>query len=149
MAVNGNNRVLTNNAVHRNAPFHSGVDITTSAGGPVGVFAVDMYNDGDLDILSASYDNNTIAWYKNEGGSVVFTHNGIAADRNLELNYWNLDLLESICSTPLNSDQVNANLAALRVRLDDGNGVFEAYGSDVQVGIVSSGSFTLDGSVTQ
>lgn len=69
--------------------------------------------------------------------------------RSLELAYWNLDLLAADCLTPRTSVQVNANLAALRVRLDDGDGVFETDGSDVQVGIVSSGSFSLDGSGTQ
>lgn len=155
-------------------PTFTAANIATSANGAQSVFAADMDNDGDMDILSASVNNDTIAWYENEGGSagfgvtdtsissgfiadgteddvmqVIFTHNGIAADRDIELAYWNLDLLADDCSTPLTSAQVNTYLAALRVRLDDGDGVFETDGSDVQVGIVSSGSFSLDGNGAQ
>ena len=39
-------------------------DIATSATGARGVFAADMDNDGDMDILSASEDDDTIAWYE-------------------------------------------------------------------------------------
>ena len=31
------------------------------------VFAADMDGDGDMDILSASHNDNTIAWYENNG----------------------------------------------------------------------------------
>ncbi|MCP4165634.1 MAG: VCBS repeat-containing protein, partial [Chloroflexi bacterium] len=155
-------------------PSFSASNIATSAAYAKSVYAADMDNDGDMDILSASWLDDTIAWYENEGGSadfivtdssissgfipdgeeddvmqVVFTHNGIAADRDLELGYWNLDLLASDCSSALTSAQANASLAALRVRLDDGDDVFEVDGSDVQVGIVSSGSFSLDGNGAQ
>lgn len=36
--------------------------------GPVSVFSVDLDNDGDLDILSALYDDDNIVWYRNEDG---------------------------------------------------------------------------------
>ena len=39
--------------------------IATSADGAVSVFAVDLDADGDKDILSASLNDNTIAWYEN------------------------------------------------------------------------------------
>ena len=41
--------------------------ITTSADGARCVFAADLDGDGDLDVLSASQDDNTIAWYENIG----------------------------------------------------------------------------------
>jgi len=42
-------------------------DIATSADGARSVFVADMDNDGDMDILSASEEDDTIAWYENDG----------------------------------------------------------------------------------
>ena len=36
----------------------------------VSVYAVDIDNDGDMDVLSASYDDDKIAWYENDGASI-------------------------------------------------------------------------------
>jgi len=41
--------------------------ITTRADGPRSVFAVDLDGDGDSDVVSASFNYATIAWYKNDG----------------------------------------------------------------------------------
>ena len=38
----------------------------TSADGAKDVYVADMDGDGNLDVVSASYNDNTIAWYKNE-----------------------------------------------------------------------------------
>lgn len=43
--------------------------ITSSADGARSVFAADLDSDGDLDIMSASANDNTIAWYENIGGN--------------------------------------------------------------------------------
>ena len=49
--------------------------ITTSADGAYSVFAVDMDGDGDVDVLSASYYGDTVAWYQNLGNGGSFaTH---------------------------------------------------------------------------
>jgi hypothetical protein len=50
-------------------PSWSASDIATNAEGAKSVFAADMDNDGDMDILSASYNDDTIAWYENDGES--------------------------------------------------------------------------------
>ena len=42
-------------------------EITTE---PYIVHACDLDNDGDIDILSSSYKEHSIAWYENEGGGV-------------------------------------------------------------------------------
>ena len=44
-------------------------DITTSADGAISAYAADMDGDGDLDIVSASYEDDTIAWYENDGAA--------------------------------------------------------------------------------
>jgi len=48
-------------------PTWSASDIDTNADGAFSVFAADMDNDGDMDIVSASADDSTIAWYENLG----------------------------------------------------------------------------------
>ena len=47
-------------------PTFTASDITTSASGATGVFAVDLDDDGDMDVLSASQNDDTIAWYENQ-----------------------------------------------------------------------------------
>ena len=37
--------------------------ITTSANGAGSVYAIDMDGDGDTDVLSASVNDDTVAWY--------------------------------------------------------------------------------------
>ncbi len=60
--------------------------ISTTADGATSVFAADMDGDGDLDALSASVDNDTIAWYRNGDGTgdacdnCRFVHNPDQAD---------------------------------------------------------------------
>ncbi len=49
-------------------PFTEHV-ISTAADGPSSVFATDVDGDGDTDVLSASYYDDKIAWYENDGGS--------------------------------------------------------------------------------
>ena len=45
--------------------------ITTSADGAISVFSTDLDGDGDQDVLSASYRDDKIAWYRNEGLSSI------------------------------------------------------------------------------
>ena len=44
-------------------------EIYTEADSAVSVFGIDVDGDGDIDVLSASQYDNTIAWYENLGGS--------------------------------------------------------------------------------
>ena len=41
--------------------------ITTSAAGASSVYALDLDGDGDADVLSASRDDDKVAWYENDG----------------------------------------------------------------------------------
>ena len=46
-------------------PTWTAADIATSADEATSVFVADMDGDGDMDIISASYADDTIAWYEN------------------------------------------------------------------------------------
>ena len=50
-------------------PTFTAADIATSADGAIDVFIADMDGDGDMDILSASGLDDTIAWYENDGAA--------------------------------------------------------------------------------
>ncbi|HXH28224.1 MAG TPA: VCBS repeat-containing protein, partial [Candidatus Polarisedimenticolia bacterium] len=52
--------------------FGSGQAITTGASGASSVFAADVDGDGDLDVLAASANDDTIAWYENTDGAGSF-----------------------------------------------------------------------------
>jgi len=41
--------------------------ITTGAEFASSVYAIDVDGDGDIDVLSASFDDDKIAWYENDG----------------------------------------------------------------------------------
>jgi hypothetical protein len=49
-------------------PTFTAHTITTNADGAYAVRTADMDGDGDLDVLSASQNDNTVAWYENDGG---------------------------------------------------------------------------------
>ncbi|MDM8564975.1 FG-GAP-like repeat-containing protein [Candidatus Halobeggiatoa sp. HSG11] len=49
------------------ATFSSEKVVTTSATGTQSVYAIDVDGDSDIDILSASYEDDKIAWYENDG----------------------------------------------------------------------------------
>jgi len=60
--------------------------ITTNAAGAESVFAIDIDGDGDMDVLSASFGDDKIAWYENTDGQGSFgpqqiiTTNALYAD---------------------------------------------------------------------
>ncbi|MGB1167421.1 MAG: BspA family leucine-rich repeat surface protein, partial [Flavobacteriaceae bacterium] len=61
--------VVTNVAMSGGTASFTAADIATSADGPNSVFAADMDGDGDMDIVSASSVDDTIAWYENNGAA--------------------------------------------------------------------------------
>ena len=62
-------------------PSWTASDIATSADGAISVFAADMDGDGDMDIVSASFRDDTIAWYENNGAAdPTWTAADIATD---------------------------------------------------------------------
>jgi hypothetical protein len=54
-------------------PFAVQPPVTTAAAGATRAFAADVDGDGDTDLLSASIQNNTLAWYQNDGDGSAWT----------------------------------------------------------------------------
>ena len=54
-------------------PSWAAADIDTNAVSARSVFTADMDGDGDMDIVSASYSDSTIAWYENNAGIPEFS----------------------------------------------------------------------------
>ena len=50
-------------------PSFTAADIATSADGANAIYVADLENDGDMDIVSASYIDYAIAWYENYGAA--------------------------------------------------------------------------------
>jgi hypothetical protein len=128
--------------------------ITTSADFAAAVSAADLDNDGDLDVLSASSFDDTVAWYENRGGQfelattdtapaslvqgqtddllrIIARHRGRAGDADLELTAMEL-LFEASPGDPLSNDEANALIEGLYLYLDDGSGTFTPV-TDTQV----------------
>ena len=59
------NYTITDNA----SPSFTAEDIATNADAAIDVHVADLDGDGDLDIVSASRIDNTIAWYENDGNA--------------------------------------------------------------------------------
>ncbi len=122
--------------------------ISTAANRAVSVCTADVDNDGDMDVLSASANDNKIAWYENRGGQfalatlvdapgvlasgtaasvfdITVTHNGISGEQDIELA--TLDLLfEETAGDALTSPEANAIIENLFVYRDDGSGALDA-----------------------
>ncbi len=58
-----------NRTIHRNAVFPAESTISTAADAAFSVFAADVDGDGDVDVLSASQNDDKVAWYENNGAS--------------------------------------------------------------------------------
>jgi hypothetical protein len=56
-----------NKTIHRSATFPVETLVSTAADGARAAFAADVDGDGDLDILSASFNDNALRWYENDG----------------------------------------------------------------------------------
>ncbi|RFN58861.1 T9SS type A sorting domain-containing protein [Marixanthomonas ophiurae] len=70
--------------------------ITTEVDTPLATYSVDLDNDGDLDVISASADDNKVAWYENMDGLGNFSSQNIISN--------NADGANSIYAADIDSD---------------------------------------------
>ena len=68
-SVNGNTVAWYENNGIKGNPSFTKKNIDNNAVGAVSVYATDIDGDGDIDVLSASYLDKTVAWYENGGHS--------------------------------------------------------------------------------
>lgn len=69
---NINNRVLWYKNTNGLGNFVLQQIITNDVGSNVKLYTADLDGDGDLDVLSASFDDDKMAWYENTDGSGIF-----------------------------------------------------------------------------
>lgn len=90
--------------------FSSEIIITSDPYGPENIIAVDLDEDGDIDIVSGSRNDDTIAWYENLDGAGNFSGTNIIADDvdspygiiAAKMNTWKIDVI----STSVNDNQI-------------------------------------------
>ncbi len=68
----GDNKIAWYENTDGNGLFGSQQIISTDAEGAYSVKAVDLDNDGDMDVISASFSDDKIAWYENLDGAGSF-----------------------------------------------------------------------------
>ena len=139
--------------------------ITTDRNGPRSVVIADFDGDGDLDVASASYGDDTVAWYENRGGQYAFDtvgtaptsmmggklddvlkitliHEGRAGDTPLELAKMAL-LFHKQGDVPMTSSDANAVFDNLGVYLDsNASDAFEILEDSL---LFTQSSFNLTG----
>ncbi len=72
-------------------PSFTARTVTTGANGARDVYAVDLDSDGDMDMISGSSIDNTIAWYENNG-SQSFTKITISTAATAVISVYAVDL---------------------------------------------------------
>lgn len=80
-----------NASVHKQAAFGAKKVVSDAARSAFAVFAVDLDQDGDTDILSASFQDDKVAWYENDGGQ-KFTIRTITLQANSTRSVFALDV---------------------------------------------------------
>jgi hypothetical protein len=96
-------------------PFGAQQVISTAAESPRSVFAADVDGDGDLDVLSASYDDGKVAWYENTDGAGSFGTQQIIS------TYTPTDQLYSVFAADVDGDGDLDALSACGWGGDDAN----------------------------
>jgi hypothetical protein len=66
--------------------------ISTNADGAYSVYAIDLDGDGDNDVLSASANDDKIAWYINDGNGNFSTEQIISTNANGATSVYAIDI---------------------------------------------------------
>lgn len=95
-------------------------EIFTEAEGATSVYAADLDNDGDIDVLSASYIDGLIAWHESDGGSPpTFTYHGIVK-YSLALGSGSISLYAADLDDDGDVDFLSASFSDSVIVTDDG-----------------------------
>ncbi len=106
-AINGPTNIAWYENDGATPPSFTEHGISTDADFPFSVFAADMDGDGNIDVLSASLDDDKIAWYENSGGSPpTFIEHPISTNTDQAWAVFAIDLngdeLVDVLATSLN-----------------------------------------------
>jgi hypothetical protein len=93
-----------NKTIHRSAIFPAGSVISTTIENPQWVRTIDIDRNGDLDVVTASYDDHRIGWYKNDGstppGFVFYAiNNSVTGARTVDVGDIDLDGKQDVVYT--------------------------------------------------
>jgi cell fate (sporulation/competence/biofilm development) regulator YlbF (YheA/YmcA/DUF963 family) len=94
-----------------------------AAGQAFSVYAVDLDNDGDMDVLSASQNDDTIAWYRNFGNGCFSSQLVISTTANGVRSVWAADLDNDGDMDVLSASPNDDKIAWYR---NDGSGSFSS-----------------------
>ena len=74
-----------------NGDFSDRIVPASEADGAASVFSIDVDGDGDADVLSASRNDNRIAWYENNGRN-EFTARTITSSADAAVDVFGIDV---------------------------------------------------------
>jgi hypothetical protein len=112
--------------------------ISTNVIVPYSVYAMDLDGDGDMDVLSASFNDNKIAWYENTDGAGTFgAQNVISIDANEATSVYSTDLDGDGDMDVLSSSFSDNKIAWYE---NDGTGNF---GSQIVISTAASGAYSV------
>ena len=82
VAVSGDQQIVWHENLDGMGTFSSPQIVTTLVDGVQALAAVDIDGDGDVDLLSASFQDDDVAWFENTDGAGTFGFKQVIAERN-------------------------------------------------------------------
>jgi uncharacterized repeat protein (TIGR01451 family) len=116
--------------------------ISSTANGAISVFASDLDNDGDIDVLSAANLDNKIAWYENLGNGIFGGQQAISTTTDGANSVFASDLDSDgdidVLSSSFNDDKIawyenlgNGNFGSQQIITNKANGSSSIFTSDL------------------
>lgn len=105
--------------------FSSENIISGAVDGPMSVYASDLDGDGDLDVLSASFNDSKLAWYENTDGNGTFGTQHVIST----IHFGGEDITTGDMDGDGDQDVVTASFTGALVWYEntDGNGAFSSF----------------------